>query len=1016
MKYRGQIDLKLKVKYQDLVENTTYFVKKIPYDVEAENRNERDFLINAIIRQTVDNLLEESELNSVDIIDRKVKHFGRLQLQNPRQIRMRNVKAPHINSYSKQDWDTQNGTCVLDYIQYRYKNVKGLIKLMKDREKLIEMIRFDDNDDIIKNGVSIEHLEKLCDELNISLYALDDFHQLISYKSSKRNNIPPLCFRVSNNHIYPIEDKQKIRSIYAKLIRNDVKSSVFKDEVQIECKEKEVEYIDDIDKAFYELINKENIIPTKIYVDNNHQVIQYEVNGIQYCTNPYHDRISKSCKMFNIPYKNQQIGSHSMELANQILIELPFSTHNYNVLKSLAEAKKNRTHHGFINNVYDLEGTDNIQAYDINKCYRNCLYNPYEQFIVLDYKSDWRPYRKMKQLKLGLYNVITNDYSLFKGSNIYSTSIIKKAIENKIKFKITHQLLAEKCCKKSFFRPFIDTIVKQFGETDFTKHLINSFTGKLGGHETKKSECAVNTDLQQVLLYVKDKTDTFVKDISPYKSFNFDSNPYFTEDNIYYLLADKWNNYTNDIDSMWRENPYHYYDNPYDVPVYFYGYDKKTYYTYTMLPIYIQMIDDANIHLYNLQQEIIKSGGTPIARKVDCVVSINSKYNPSKSALWGHHRLCEVPHIVSIQSQSHIDFKTPKWIVNEAITSSNQYQDIIEQYIDKEKSLLISGRAGTGKSYVRDKIVEAIEKNGKRVLKLAPTNVVAIAMRGRTIHSRIKISKEGKIGKEEIKRIKRQYDYIIIDEISMIDCNIWKILETIKIYAKIPFILIGDYRQLPPIEEDPIDYFNHSGTKHISDYNFIELKDIQRYDSVLAKIAEDICEGNAIDITQFKAFNDTKVNICYYNKTRKEINSKYNIPPKDDDSIFLKKLKGEKYSQDIYLYPNLPVIAYKTYREDDDVLFANGEKFIVSYFDEDNVYLYNERPDEDGNPEMYNIEVELNEFQNYFLLNYCITTHKSQGDTIDKPYNIYDWEKMDVKMRYTAITRAKSADLVGIVA
>jgi hypothetical protein len=48
-------------------------------------------------------------------------------------------------------------------------------------------------------------------------------------------------------------------------------------------------------------------------------------------------------------------------------------------------------------------------------------------------------------------------------------------------------------------------------------------------------------------------------------------------------------------------------------------------------------------------------------------------------------------------------------------------------------------------------------------------------------------------------------------------------------------------------------------------------------------------------------------------------------------------------------------------------------------------------------------------------VNYCSTVHRCQGETITEPFTIHDWDRMDTKMRYTAISRATSMKLINIL-
>ena len=62
-----------------------------------------------------------------------------------------------------------------------------------------------------------------------------------------------------------------------------------------------------------------------------------------------------------------------------------------------------------------------------------------------------------------------------------------------------------------------------------------------------------------------------------------------------------------------------------------------------------------------------------------------------------------------------------------------------------------------------------------------------------------------------------------------------------------------------------------------------------------------------------------------------------------------------------------------------------------------------------------NIVVPFNKFQQWFHVAYCITSHKSQGQTINKPYTIHDWELMSETCKYVSLSRASVFDYVNII-
>jgi len=112
---------------------------------------------------------------------------------------------------------------------------------------------------------------------------------------------------------------------------------------------------------------------------------------------------------------------------------------------------------------------------------------------------------------------------------------------------------------------------------------------------------------------------------------------------------------------------------------------------------------------------------------------------------------------------------------------------------------LIEGRAGTGKSYTLAAIRDAYERDGKRVVGLAPTNAVAqdLAADGfreaRTVHAALFALKNGRT--EWDKRT-----VVVVDEAAMLDTPVTGELLAAARQAGAKVILAGDDRQLASIE------------------------------------------------------------------------------------------------------------------------------------------------------------------------------------------------------------------------
>jgi ATP-dependent exoDNAse (exonuclease V) alpha subunit len=165
----------------------------------------------------------------------------------------------------------------------------------------------------------------------------------------------------------------------------------------------------------------------------------------------------------------------------------------------------------------------------------------------------------------------------------------------------------------------------------------------------------------------------------------------------------------------------------------------------------------------------------------------------------------------------------PKFVGNieldEFNVEFNSAVDIINN--NSHQILYLTGKAGTGKTTFLKYIKETTTKN---TVILAPTGIAALNAGGQTIHSffrialslyvpndeRLKIPNiyEQCSYKEEKIQILNNLELLIIDEISMLRCDILDVIDRIlRVYRKkidepfggVQVLLIGDVFQLPPI-------------------------------------------------------------------------------------------------------------------------------------------------------------------------------------------------------------------------
>jgi ATP-dependent exoDNAse (exonuclease V) alpha subunit len=153
--------------------------------------------------------------------------------------------------------------------------------------------------------------------------------------------------------------------------------------------------------------------------------------------------------------------------------------------------------------------------------------------------------------------------------------------------------------------------------------------------------------------------------------------------------------------------------------------------------------------------------------------------------------------------------------------------------------------------------------------------------------------------------------------------------------------------------------------------------------------------------------------LSYTNKKRKEINE---IMMKDvarrkrgKKILEFDKVSYDKDSQSVRLVSGTPIIS-RVNKEDMDIY--NNETFIIKEIQhsKSNILIV----DEEDEARMFNIPFNL--FQKMFYVGYCITIHRSQGQTFDFPYTIHEWDhpRFDSRLKYVALSRTTNLDNINV--
>lgn len=137
-----------------------------------------------------------------------------------------------------------------------------------------------------------------------------------------------------------------------------------------------------------------------------------------------------------------------------------------------------------------------------------------------------------------------------------------------------------------------------------------------------------------------------------------------------------------------------------------------------------------------------------------------------------------------------------------------QSQEQAIKLLDAGYNVFLTGKAGTGKSFLVDYFVA--KNKEKNIIKCAPTGVAALNIGGATFHRtfgvpiRLLAHNDVLTSRDKLDVLEKA-DIILIDEISMCRIDVFEYvmrsLRRININNK-QLILVGDFYQLPPVLTD----------------------------------------------------------------------------------------------------------------------------------------------------------------------------------------------------------------------
>lgn len=380
-------------------------------------------------------------------------------------------------------------------------------------------------------------------------------------------------------------------------------------------------------------------------------------------------------------------------------------------------------------------------------------------------------------------------------------------------------------------------------------------------------------------------------------------------------------------------------------------------------------------------------------------------------------------------SVSKIDLK--HFLFIQDIIRNIQFNNMSEFIVGK--NIFITGAAGTGKSYNIARIVKEFDAGNIKYGLTASTGCASYLIRGRTLHSFLGIgiateTVEKLVSKCKSKQKLRQLDYLIVDEISMIDDGLLdkaslflqKIRGNTKTFGGIYMIFVGDFAQIPPVSGK---YCFQSSEWKRSDIHVHKLTHNHRQakDPIFQEILTEARAGK---------LSDKSIEIL---KTRKKLKK---IKTDDGDVIeptilFAKNVDVDKineqrykkilidkkdrlYNDEISLCVGTQVVLNWNINQESGLI--NGSRGIVTNIDDPLgplvLFKHMKYP-----VQILPILKKTGDVTESLPLVYAwaLTIHKSQGMTLD--YMVVDLGPsiFECGQAYTALSRAKDLQSIAII-
>lgn len=895
-------------------------------------------------------------------------------------------------------------------LQYRQQPKQSEINPMLNEEPQEQEITQEQINQSL-DGMTPLEVEYICKQLKMSCYALDtEGCVLVSY-THPNSKSKSLCFVTDGTHLYPINQKE-IKKRICQLTKGEKALKSQEHEINPNfITVKTIKDITDDMKGDIFVMEEEDLhqyyLDTCRKYETVYDFTRYSYRGmemvhfqdrpdrhIRVC--PDIQNLADICKKLDLPLSDKflsapAIASHFyQELNNDKPLEKSVLT------KLMIDTLLSNKHRGGIMehmHAWDEIADMDLYGADIRKCYTSVLLNEDTKLPILDVFSEFTETNDQSIDDQNLYKVQTNNMFPLRGSQIYTGAILNYARSQNIDFKITHVCRVNKTINQETMINFVKNIYEKLPDS-LAKILVNSTTGVMSmWNRTRQSNR---------MAYGLDEASRF----------------HFTGSDI----CDLGNNFLA-VRKTWNEIQYK-----------------------TNIPAHMAIIQYGWIALHKmcvkLGMQITQQGlptkmandGKLVRMVTDSVMFALPKGAPQPNI----PTTCEIGQFKALTNEEvtkklkrnkakpigrisrtiwscvkrDLDFsdcEKQDWAyldIDEENYREPSYLDKTVQTLSEFGSFYISGRAGTGKTFLVKKLIEKLRAENKKVFTTAFTNSVArnIGETGQTLHRLFNLS----VGKPFENANLKQFnagDILVVDEISMVPHEFYAIFQQLK-HRGVTMIFLGDFEQLAPVGQENARtvVLDSYVFRWLCDFHQVELLIRKRYDEKLGQACDKVLNG-VFDKSSFQKFagelSPEDVHITYLNETRQRINEilmdKMAQESNDEEALCFEIEKSGIF-QPLNLVTNSPIVCIKSCKEHN---IKNAEEFVVGGWDENTVHLMSV---EDGKE--YCIENNL--FCSHFTSGHGTTGHRAMGKTYGGRVIIHDanFHRVSKHWLYTVLTRA----------